>query len=225
MIAIEQLARIRGGHQTPAVPGDLEDHERDDEADERVADRGSEGDDDRARDDPEGDEAIGPSMVAVGNQRGARETATCAESHLGRKLVSGESDHAGRGKHPQVGPILRVEEALDGFVQRHAGRDEDREYDRKTGELLASEAAEEERDAEGDGGERVAEVVDQVGEQRDRVREEEDCELRDGGDTEDREAEGDRLDTFARANDGAVDTYSEARRSSASVTAAGSTTV
>ena len=98
-----------------------------------------------------------------------------------------------------------MQEALDGLVQRHARRDEDREYDRKTGDLLAPEAAEEERNAEGDGGERVAEVVDQVGEQRDRVREEDDYELRDGGEAEDREAERDRFDTLARANDGAVD--------------------
>jgi hypothetical protein len=205
VVAVDQLPRTRCGHQTPGVPGDLEDHERDDEADDGITDRGSEGDDDRARDDSERDETIGPSVVAVCDQRGARESATGAESHLGRKFVSGEPDDAGRGKHPQVGQVLRVEEALDGLVQRHARRDENREYDRKTGELLAPEAAKEERYAERDGGQRIAEVVDQVGEQRDRVGEEEDYELRDCGETEDREAEGDRFDTLARANDRAVD--------------------
>ena len=71
--------------------------------------------------------------------------------------------------------------------------------------LFASEAAEVERDSERYGRERVAEVVDQVREQSDRVRYEEDRELRDRGDTENRKAERNCFDAFARTNDRAVD--------------------
>ena len=53
------------------VPGDLEDHERDRQADDRVTAWEAESDDDRARDDAERDEAVNASMVAVGDQRRA----------------------------------------------------------------------------------------------------------------------------------------------------------
>jgi len=101
--------------------------------------------------------------------------------------------------------VLGVEEPLDGFVQGDAGGDEDRQHDRETGELLAPEAAEEERDSERYGLECVAEVVDQVGEKRNQVGYEEDQELRDRGDTENRKAERNCFDAFARTNDRTVD--------------------
>ena len=78
--------------------------------------------------------------------------------------------------------MLRVDEAHDRHVERDAGGDEDREDDGEPGESLAADAPQEERDSERDRGERVAEVVDQVGEQRDRAREREDRELRGGCD-------------------------------------------
>ena len=124
---------------------------------------------------------------------------------MGCNLVPEESDCARRRKHPKVSEVLRVEEALDGFVQGNAGGDEDREDDREARELLAPEAAEEERDSERHGRERVAEVVDQVSEKRDRVRSEEDRELSDRGEAENRKAQRNCLDAFARANDRAVD--------------------
>lgn len=98
-----------------------------------------------------------------------------------------------------------MEEALDGFVQSHTGGDENCQHDRETGELLAPEAAEEVCDSERYGRERVAEVVDQVREQRNGVRYEEDRELRDSSEAEDRKAERNCFDALARANDRAVD--------------------
>ena len=61
-----------------------------------------------------------------------------------------------------------MDQPLDRLVEGDAGGEEDRGDDGEAGELLAAEAAEEERDAERDRGKRVAEVVDQIGEQRDR---------------------------------------------------------
>ena len=71
-----------------------------------------------------------------------------------------------------------MDEALDRLVEGDAGGDEDREHDGEPGELLAAEGAQEERDPERHRGQRVAEVVDQVGEQRDRAGEDEDRGLR-----------------------------------------------
>ena len=101
--------------------------------------------------------------------------------------------------------MLRVDEALDRLVERDAGGDEDREHDGEPGQLLAAEAAQEERDPERDRRQRVAEVVDQVGEQRDRTGQDEDRELKQRGDYQDGEADRDGLDAGARADDRAVD--------------------
>jgi hypothetical protein len=56
-----------------------------------------------------------------------------------------------------------VDEPLD----RDESADKDREHDRETGQTFSFEAAEEEGEAERDRGQRIAEVVDQVGKQRD----------------------------------------------------------
>ncbi len=101
--------------------------------------------------------------------------------------------------------VLGVNEALDRLVERDARGYEDRRDDRETGELLGAEAAQRERDAERNRRERVSDVVDQVGKEGDRAGEEEDAELRQSGDPEDAEADGDCLDSFVRANDRAVD--------------------
>ena len=153
----------------PGVPGDLEDHEGDREADDRVGDLRAERDDDRARDDGERDEAVDAGVVSVGGHRRAPEPPPRRQAHPRRELVADKADDAGRGEHPQVGQVLRVDEALDRHVERDAGGDEDRENDREPGESLAAHAAQKERDPERDRGQGIAEVVDQVGQQRDRA--------------------------------------------------------
>jgi hypothetical protein len=65
--------------------------------------------------------------------------------------------------------VLRVDKALYRHVERDAGGDEDRENNREPRESLPANAAEKERDPERDRGQSIAEVVDQVGQQRDRV--------------------------------------------------------
>ena len=87
-----------------------------------------------------------------------------------------------------------MDEALDGLAERDQGADEDREHDGETGESLPTQAAEEEGKPERDRGERVAEVVDQVGQQRDAERARVDERLRESGDGEDRQTPGDRAD-------------------------------
>jgi hypothetical protein len=205
MIVLDHRTRISRRDQAPGIPGDLEDHERDDETDDRIADRSAQSDDDRAGHDAERDKAIGPGMVAVRDQRRARESPTGSKSDLGGKLVPGEPDHPRGREHPEMGQVLGVDKALDGLIQRDTRRDEDCEHNRQAGKLLAAEAAQKERDPEWDSSERIAEVVDQVREECDRAREQEDRELRCRGQTEDRKAEGDCLDALARADDRAVD--------------------
>ena len=52
--------------------------------------------------------------------RRAREALAGAEAYLGGDLVADKADHSGGGQHPQVREVLRVDEALDRLVERHA---------------------------------------------------------------------------------------------------------
>ena len=173
--------------------------------DQRIGDRDAEADDGRAGDDAERDEPVDAGVIPVGDERGTVEPAPGPQPHARRELVADEADQAGRGQHPQMGEVLRVQEPLDRLVQGDAGGDEDRRDDGEPGELLAARAAQEERDAERDRGERVAEVVDQVREQRDRAGGGEDDRLHERGDAEHAEADRDGLDALTRADDRAID--------------------
>jgi hypothetical protein len=111
----------------------------------------------------------------------------------------------GGSQDPQVREVLGVDETLDRLVERHAGRDEDREHHSEPSELLAAERSKEERDPERHRREGVTEVVDQVREKRDRARQQEDRHLRSGRERGHGEADRDGLDALVRADDRAVD--------------------
>src|SRR5918999_5975506 len=134
-VDLDEFAWLGSGDGAPGVPGDLEDHECDRESDQRVGDWCAEADGDRAGDDAERDVAVGAGVVAVGDQGGAGEFAAAAESDLGGELVAEEADQAGGGEHPEMGQLLRIEEAHDRLVERDAGGDEDGEHDGEAGEL------------------------------------------------------------------------------------------
>ena len=104
-----------------------------------------------------------------------------------------------------MGQLLRLDETLDRLVERDTRRRENGKDDCEARDLLGAEATEEERDSERDGGERVAEVVNEVGEERDGAGERKYGELRECRSPEESEADRDCLDTFARPNDRAID--------------------
>jgi diadenosine tetraphosphatase ApaH/serine/threonine PP2A family protein phosphatase len=81
-------------------------------------------------------------------------------------LVAEEADAAGGGEPPQMRQLLWIDEALDRLDECDAGAGEDREHDGDACQALAAHTAEEEGEAKRDRGGGVAEVVDQVGEQR-----------------------------------------------------------
>ena len=101
--------------------------------------------------------------------------------------------------------MLGVDQPVDRLAEGDAGADEDRRDDEVAGVLLGLEGAHQEGGAERHRGERVADVVDQVGEQRDRAAEDEDDDLRRRRDAEDQQADEDRAEPLARAFDRGVD--------------------
>jgi len=131
------------------------------------------------------------AWVAVGDQCGAVEVASGAEADLGGDLVADESDQPGERERKQMVDVVGVDEPVDGVGGGDAGADEDRGEDEVAGAFLGDERAQQERRAERDGGRCIAEVVDQVGEQRDAGGGDEQRELRGGGEHQHDEAERD----------------------------------
>jgi hypothetical protein len=104
-----------------------------------------------------------------------------------------------------VRQLLWVDQALDRLIEGNAGRDENDEHDGEAGQLLAPDGAQVERDPEWQCRQGVTEVVDQIGQQSNRAREDEDRHLNYGSKREDSEAERDGLDTCARTHDRPID--------------------
>ena len=65
----------RRPHRPPGIPGDLQDHERDHEPDDRIGDRHACGNDRRTGDHADRDEAVDAGVVTVGHKRGAMQPA------------------------------------------------------------------------------------------------------------------------------------------------------
>jgi hypothetical protein len=61
-----------------------------------------EGDDDRAADDAEGDEAVDASVVAVCDQGRTRKAIASSEANLRRDLVAKEADYTSGGESPKI---------------------------------------------------------------------------------------------------------------------------
>src|SRR2546430_16159959 len=82
-----------GPNGVPALPRDLKDDRRNDEADDRIGDLNAERDDRRARENTEADETIDARVVAVGHECWTVQPASRSKPYLGRDLVADEAEH------------------------------------------------------------------------------------------------------------------------------------
>src|SRR5215218_2598990 len=101
--------------------------------------------------------------------------------------------------------VLWVDQPLDGLKGGDAGTEEDRGDDEVAGTLFRSYGAQHERDGQRDRRERVAEVVDQICQQRDAAGGSEHDGLRRRGDEQDDEADCDGAYSGTRAGDREID--------------------
>ena len=134
-----------------------------------------------------------------------------ATSSLPRKPTTPASEH-----DPDVLQRCRVDQPADRLVAGDDRRERDHRDDEQPGEVLGAAvavgvaagrgaSADDEGDPERDGGQRVGEVVDRVGEQRHRAVSSDDGELDDRGDPEGDEADLDSADAVVLALAGVVD--------------------
>jgi hypothetical protein len=97
-----------------------------------------------------------------------------------------------------------MNEASDGLYAHDPSADEDCGHDCKAGASLGDLRAQRERDSQWHGGEGIAEIVDQVGQQGDAAACHEHSGLSDGGESEDRERQRDGMDALTGALDAVV---------------------
>ena len=199
------VAGFAGPDRLPGVPGDLEDHERDREADDRVGALGV-----RARRRRRWRRRRGRRSRRRGRGCRRRPAPGCASRRPARSRtwaaisLPAKPITPGGGEHPEMGRCCGWIKPLDRLVERDAGADEDRGDDERARRASRRGRAEEEGDPERDRGECVAEVVDQVGEQRDAAGGKEDRGLRKRRDEKDCERDRNGLDALVRANDRSV---------------------
>src|SRR3954464_3959488 len=103
------------------------------------------GDDRGAEHDAERHESVHARVVAVGDQRRARQPAPGPKADLSSDLVSEEADGASRRQSPAVPNWLRINQAHDRLVERDAGADKIASTTPRPGPALRSAASEEER--------------------------------------------------------------------------------
>ena len=127
-----------------------------------------------------------------------------AQADAGREEVARIPDRTGKREYRQMRGRSRVEGALDGLDAGHTGADEDRRHDCEARPSLRELGAQGERNPQRDGGEGIAEVVDQVREQRNAAAREEHGRLSHRCEAEYRKRKRDRMDACARALDALV---------------------
>ena len=153
----------------------------------------------------EADVGVGARVVAVRDQRRAAQPSPSPRTKHRGDPIAGESHRTGKRQRQQVIGCARVQQAVNGHKAGYAGADQNRGDDEEAGEALGPFGAQQKGDTERNRGQRVAEVVDQIGEQRDAAGGDEDQHLNGGGQAEDAEGEDDRAQTVSRALDAGVD--------------------
>ncbi len=144
-------------------------------------------------------------MVSVGHEGGRTDVAADPDAVPGHELVAREADDAGHQDRGDVGHHLRVDEPVDGLPAGDERREGDHDQHEEPREVLRASVAEgvapggrpradDEGDPQRDGRQGIAEVVDGIGEERYRAREDDHHELEGRRDPERDERELERAD-------------------------------
>lgn len=205
-----------GEHGTRRLPDDAEDHHCDDEPDDRVGQREAQPDTRGAEHHGKAGQPVDAGMVTVGDERRALDLAADADAEHGDDLVADETEHPGRCHDAEHVDLLRVDQPVDRLVAGDQRAEQNQADDDHAGKVLdAAEAIGETRrrlapgegegDPERDGGGRIADIVDGVGEQGHAAAQQDNDDLQNRGDGEDGERPLDRPDAARGGGDGRVD--------------------
>jgi len=203
-MAVESV-RVAGPDRAPGAPGDAQDERRDRETDDRVGARETYRYRSRRDDDAQGDEPVDTRVVPVGDKRGAVEPLTGAQADSSRKLIPEKANERRDHQHRKMREIARVDQAIDRFHRGYRRRREDRQHDRISRVRFAAVGSEPERNAQGNCCQRVAAVVDEIGEQRDGTRHQNCHGLKASGRGQNRQTPRDRAYPRPRPHDRRID--------------------
>src|ERR1700722_4529443 len=124
-------------------------------------------------------------MGPVSDQRGAVESLPGTQAYPGRNEVARVADGPGKGECGEMGWSEGVNESAEGLDAGHARADEDGGHDGEAGSPLRYLGVQGESEPERHGGQGVAEVGDEVGQQGDAAAGDEHEGLSDGGEPQD----------------------------------------
>ena len=131
--------------------------------DKRISDRRSERHDDCAGNHGEADIGVGAGMVPISDKRRTVEPLPGAQAYTRRNEVASVADDPGKRECSQMGRSGGMDKAPYSLNPRYTRTDEDGRHDGQAGASLCYLRVQRERDPERHGGQRIAEVVDQVG--------------------------------------------------------------
>ena len=203
-------------HIASGGPEDGEDSHGDDQPDDRVGKREAECDSSGTQQHRQRREPVGAGVQPVGNEGRGADAASDPDAIHGDKLIADEADQSGGGDPADVVDRDRIGQATYRF---HAGDDrrqrDHRDHEESCNVLGATETvgvaagcwpdAQRERDPQRDRRERVGEVVDGVGEQCHRSRDDHDHHLGERGRHQRQKADLHRADTGGTGLQGIVD--------------------
>jgi hypothetical protein len=138
-------------------------------------------------------------VVAVRDQRRTVESSSSLQTKHRGDPIARESDRTGQRQRGQVIGCARMQQAVNCHIAGYAGADENHGDDKQARVALSPLGAQQKGDTERNRSERVAKVVDQIGEQRDAAGRDEDQRLHGGGQTEDAQRDPDCAQTGSRA--------------------------
>jgi hypothetical protein len=144
-------------------------------------------------------------MVTVRDQLRTVEAPAGTRANSRSDEVARVADRTGDSEYRQVGGSGRMDETINRLHARDARADEDRGDDGQARASLRDLRAQRERDAKRHGGQRIPEVVDQVGEQGDAAAGDEHCGLSQRGKTKDGQGQRDGAYALAGALDAVPD--------------------
>src|SRR3954447_16614425 len=169
-----------GQYRLRGLPDNPEDRNRNQKANDRVGKRVAKPDAGGSEDDGEAGQAVGAGVIAVRDQRGALDLAADADAKHRDRLVAEETDEPG-DRHPeQLRDGLWMDEAVDRLVPGNQGAEQDDKDDDDASQVLdftvaigerrrRLSARQHEGDPERDGRCRIPDIMDGVGQERDRA--------------------------------------------------------
>jgi hypothetical protein len=172
---------VAAANGCPGLPRDAQNERRHRKSDQRISPRESERDNQSGPDHPEADVRVGAGVMPVGDERRAVQPFTGSSPDSTGGEVTEIANSACRRERQKMVRCAGMQESVDGFKPRDTRADEDRADHEQSRASLGTFGSHPKCHREGHRGQRIADVVHQVGQQSDAAARDEHHRLYRGG--------------------------------------------